>query len=977
MSVVKPNNLEDFLATYVLEKQSTQPVTHTTFGKYNAKYNIPSEKQIEFLNLYYKHIIKNGKTHNIIERQLIDKNQLPGPLLTDLDFRFAEDLVDRQYTEKHILDYINLNLKHIEKCFDMDEDIQFPIFVMEKPSPRLETKPTGNVVKDGIHIIIGLSFNRVYHQYLRDQILADLPEIWSDLPIVNTKGWEDVLDSCISNGTNGWLMLNSKKKDDQHHYRLTTVYDVSYDTDESKWNLNRNTEDVDKYIAKNHKLLSARYNDRPTLLVKTEMAKTIKDYEQTKSRPVQPVVQIASRGGATQEIDEIGYRIPMSVVLGIQNRDQMEAVLERFLDAVNMDTRQRDLRDAYEYSMILPEDYYGSGSYDKWVRVAFALRNTSNYLLIAWVAFSARSPTFSFSSIPEMCEKWQKLNPHQQGGITKQSLMYWAKSDAPDDYKKVRENSLDYYLDATIDSMTLENMSKGKGCKGSTETDIAEVLYQMKKDDFVASAYKLNEWYRFKDNRWIKNDCGVELRKIITDELRDVYKMKAYQLWEKARSIPEDREDMADERNALKVKADKVLELGLNLGKTKEKDNIMKEAREKFYNEEFIQKLDQNKYLLCFNNGVVDFKTNTFRCGYPEDYISKSTKIDYIKLDPVKHKQSMEEIEDYMSKLFPQKELCEYMWDHLASVLIGDTSLNQCLHYYTGQGQNGKSILVKLMQMILGDYAVELDVKFFTQERTKMGATSSELYATIGARYAITAEPSEGEKLNEGPMKQITSGTDKMSCRPLYGQLVEFVPQTNCIIMANHFLQVKSTDWGTWRRIRPVPFVSLFTDNPVKGDPNKPYQFKKVASFDEKFKTWAPIFMSMLVDRAFKTKGIVKECSIIVNARNNYRNDQDVVSEYASQRLMATENGAVGKTELTNNFNDWYRETYQEKINKNKELHNYMDRTFIAIKNVKDIVTGWQGVTIVYNPHEYKNKVPDGDDNDDETTISESSHSRE
>jgi len=368
---------------------------------------------------------------------------------------------------------------------------------------------------------------------------------------------------------------------------------------------------------------------------------------------------------------------------------------------------------------------------------------------------------------------------------------------------------------------------------------------------------------------------------------------------------------------------------------------------------------------------VIDFKEQTFRPGNPEDYITKCTGIDYVKLDPSKHQQTMDEITQYMHNLFPEDELCEYMWDHLSSILIGDTALNQCLHYYTGIGQNGKSILVTLIQKMLGEYAVELDIKFFTQERTKMGGTSSELYNTIGARFAVAAEPKEGDKLNEGPMKQITSGTDKMSCRPLYGNLIEFVPQINCVIMANHFLDVKSTDWGTWRRIRPVPFKSLFTDNPVKDDPHQPYQFKKVASFEDKFETWAPIFMSMLIERAFKTKGIAKECAIVKAEREAYRHQEDKVAEYVSSKLIPTENGVVGKTELITAFNDWYKEIYQNKINKNKELLAYMDKHYIAMKNVKDTVTGWKGVSILYDTGGYTNSFRNV--SDDETTISDSS----
>jgi P4 family phage/plasmid primase-like protien len=400
----------------------------------------------------------------------------------------------------------------------------------------------------------------------------------------------------------------------------------------------------------------------------------------------------------------------------------------------------------------------------------------------------------------------------------------------------------------------------------------------------------------------------------------------------------------SDEYKMTMYRADKILNIAMLLGSTKDKDNIMKEARELFYNPDFMEKLDENKYLLCFNNGVIDFKEKIFRKGYPEDYISKCTNIDYVPLNPAIHKTTMEEINDYMHKVFPIDELYNYMWEHLASVLIGDIALNQRLHYYTGIGSNGKSMLVKLMQLCLGNYAVELDVSFYTQERPKRGQSTPELFAIMGARYAVTAEPSEGDKLNEGPMKQLTSGTDKMSCRAPYGQLVSFTPQANPVIMANHFLDIKSTDHGTWRRIAVIEFMSLFTDEPVKGDKSKPYQFKKVESFDAKFEEWVPIFMSMLVQLAFKTGGIAKLCPMVMASSNRYKQNQDFISEFIGEKITKDANGKIKKTELLFEFSEWYKNNYGTRINKTKELYAAMNKLFGECKS-----TFWAGAKIIYD----------------------------
>ena len=56
-----------------------------------------------------------------------------------------------------------------------------------------------------------------------------------------------------------------------------------------------------------------------------------------------------------------------------------------------------------------------------------------------------------------------------------------------------------------------------------------------------------------------------------------------------------------DNIEKLKTKSYK---LGGSLKTTSWKNNIMKEARELFYDKDFMNKLDSNPHLLCFNNYV-------------------------------------------------------------------------------------------------------------------------------------------------------------------------------------------------------------------------------------------------------------------------------------------------------------------------------------------------------------------------------------
>lgn len=939
MKAVTFETLEQFLSHHTIKKDSTQELTHTEFGKtIKRTFHIPNDKYDQYMKLYYKDVIKPRRTRNIIERQLIFKNADAGPLLLDVDLQFLDQYTTRQYTSHHIYELVQCVLTLISDTFEMDDDINFIVAVQEKPAPRTVTKPNSTViVKDGIHLLFSISIDVIYHQYFRKKIIDAVQkmDLWKALPISN--GFEDVFDSSISNGTNGWLAPLSMKPDDKHPYDITLAYNVNFDTDKNAWSkiaLVEKAEQVEAFYKQYYKQLFVRNQTLPKLSLPKESALAdIKKFEDMNKKPTSPSSTAAKNMGMGMGMggDEM-YQISVNTIRQIRNQDDLETLKNIFLD--HLDPTKYEIKEAFEFAMTLPESYYGSGSYNKWIKVGFALRNTSIYLLIGWVVFSAQSSSFDFTKdVGSMCDHWMRWIQEPEFGVTRLSLMYWSKHDAPEKYQKVHENTVDFYLDQTIGGLSLEQLTKkGKGT-GCSDYDIATVVYHLKKGLFIACGIKSNSWYVFNGSYWSKDDSGTTLRNILSTQVRGLYIAKSTKLWEKAHQIktPDGEVDMENEEHQLlKARANMFIGIATRLGNTHEKDNFMRECKEQFYDKDFEKKLDQNRYLLCFSNGVIDFKEKRFRKGYPEDYISKCTQIDYVPVnrDRERDREIIVEIQEYFNKLFPIPELCAYMWNHLASVIIGDTAKTQCLHYYTGVGQNGKSMLVKLIQLILGDYATELDVSFFVNDRPSRGKPTPELLCLLGTRFAVTAEPSEGEKLNEGPMKALTSGTDRIKYRGLFKDEDSFLPQVHSVIMANHYLPVKSRDHGTWRRIRVVKFLSLFVDSP---DPTQEYQFKKEEDFDDKFAKWAPIFIALLVEMAFVNQGSLKICKIVEDYSMEYKKGQDYLAEFIADKIEKCPGSRLKKTNVLESFNEWYFANYREKISgKKQELFNTMDKAFGA-----------------------------------------------
>jgi P4 family phage/plasmid primase-like protien len=406
--------------------------------------------------------------------------------------------------------------------------------------------------------------------------------------------------------------------------------------------------------------------------------------------------------------------------------------------------------------------------------------------------------------------------------------------------------------------------------------------------------------------------------------------------------------------------ANKILNICTRLGNTNDKNNIMREAREWFYDNDFLQQIDNNPYLLSCNNGVIDFKQKTFRKGYPEDHLSKCTKIDYNPLDPVKHGETINEIKDFMRKLFPEPELHDYMWEHLASTLLG-TSSNQTFNMYLGIGANGKSVLTDLMKEVLGDYKGDVPLSLITDRRGKIGGLAPEIVALKGVRYALMQEPQEGDQINEGVLKQLTSGFDPITARaPFMTEMVTFIPQFKLVVCTNVLMDIKSQDHGTWRRIRVVDFESLFTNDPYKEHPKdkKPYQFVKDTKINEKFPVWREVFLAMLVEIAFKTDGIVKDCPRVLSASNSYKEKNDYIAEFIRDRIMDKTNGRVTKSEITNEFTIWYKSIHGNNgCPSSKKVHAYMDKKY----GNYDVHRAWVGISINYD----NNTVDSNDDNDD------------
>ena len=912
---------KEFLAKHCAAKGESP--THTRMGDkdlnvYGGSYLIQKNELPKFHSLYHEHVFTKKLKEHLTEKQLET-----GVIAVDFDFRYNYDVETRQHSREHIQDMILIYLEELKNLFTFEENNPFDIFIMEKPN--VNRIKDDDITKDGIHMLICIQADRTIQMMLRDKILEKLPETW-DLPLLNS--WESVLDEGISKGTTNWTLYGSRKPGHEV-YELTEHFIITYDPADKEFMMDEKK--IQEFDFKNEFIkLSVQNETLPKFNLNPKIIELYNSRLENKSKKIKRPNSKTKVNLLIEDDDEESEdRISIN---DINNKETLEKAVNLFLKSLK--PNEYDIRETHEYTQVLPERYYEPGSHLLNRQVAFALKHTDERLFISWILLRSKASDFDYNDIPNKYAEWKKhFNKNSSKDcVTRRSIMYWAKQYNFEGYESVKKNSINYYIEESINS--------------GTEYDLAQVLKQMFKDRYVCVSYNNKGiWYAFKDHRWVM-DNGMSLREKISKDMYDLYSNKSDEM-----SNEYHQYDASDDRTEFIKKKVKVLgDIKFKLKKTNDKNNIMREAMELFYDGEFIGNMDKNKYLMCFNNGVIDFKNKTFRDGCPDDYITKTTKINYIPLDRFtdEDKEIDKDIIEFMKKLFPIQDLERYMWDHLSSCLIGSNK-NQTFNVYHGSGSNGKSILADLMSLTLGEYKGMVPITLVTEKRGLIGGTSDEVLKLKGVRYAVMQEPTKGVKLNEGVMKELTGG-DPIQARGLYSESEIFEPQFNLVVCTNNLFDIDSNDDGTWRRIRKCDYISKFVDEGEEYNDETTFVFPKDKSLKDKLPRFAPVFASLLVKRVFETDGVVVDCDYVLNSSNKYRKGQDHISAFVAEKIEKTGdiNDRVGKNGLYQEFKIWFQqEQGSRKIPKGQELHDFMDKKFGKYIDKKGEKKGWGGIRFI------------------------------
>ncbi len=328
-------------------------------------------------------------------------------------------------------------------------------------------------------------------------------------------------------------------------------------------------------------------------------------------------------------------------------------------------------------------------------------------------------------------------------------------------------------------------------------------------------------------------------------------------------------------------------------------------------------KFNSDPHKLSVGNGTIDLKTGKLEKHNPTDYITLHTDVNYY---PNYCQPRM--FLRFLNQIFKgDTKLINYFQRVMGYCITGDTAA-QVFFVFCGDGRNGKSTLINILNGVLNEYAGQFDSYALALKNDGSGKANSLLIDNQSRRYVVVSEKNEGTELDVALIKAI-SGGDNISARRLFENNVTLKPTYKLIFVTNFLPTINWNDDAIIRRYRIIPFNAKFKEE----DADPKLAEKIIAAEKEMILKW-------LVDGAKEYyinqyslgEPPVAVTEAIIKARNEDKTVRATLYSYKEDRLIITtpgdESNIIQARELFLDYEQWCQETG----------HNKMTETAFGIK---------------------------------------------
>jgi P4 family phage/plasmid primase-like protien len=370
------------------------------------------------------------------------------------------------------------------------------------------------------------------------------------------------------------------------------------------------------------------------------------------------------------------------------------------------------------------------------------------------------------------------------------------------------------------------------------------------------------KWYVFDGRRWAEGENG-ETQRLAKQTVKSIYA-------EAAQTQDEER------RKAL-----------ARWATTSENDSRLRAMLHQAESELPIKPdaFDADPMLFNCANGTIDLRTGQLLKHDRRDLLSKFSDVIYDVGAQAPRWLT------FLRQIFNDDEsLLGFLQKALGYSLTGDTS-EQCFFLCHGTGANGKSVLLKTIMALMGDYGQQ--VQMGTLMIKQYQGVNNDVAMLRGARCCSAVETDADHRLAEATVKQLTGG-DMVRARFLFHESFEFLPQFKIWLAANHKPQIKGNDEAIWRRIKLIPFNVTFP------------KAKQNPKLDAELREELPGILAWAVEGCIRwQREGLGEPEAVTKATAAYRDEMDALGDFLADCCVLGENYQATVTELYNRYESW------------------------------------------------------------------------
>ncbi len=311
---------------------------------------------------------------------------------------------------------------------------------------------------------------------------------------------------------------------------------------------------------------------------------------------------------------------------------------------------------------------------------------------------------------------------------------------------------------------------------------------------------------------------------------------------------------------------------------------------------------NSNPWLLGTENGTIDLQTGEFRPGQPTDWIKSVAPTEWQGIGAPAPRW-----ERFLREIFDGDEALVAFFHRLLGYGITGLNIEHAFPVLWGpQGRNGKSTVLETLAYVLGP---EMTMSIPATEimhgyRSGAGGPQPYVAKLRGKRLAWSAETNPDRRLDAETVKLLTGG-DRIHARAMYSNPVEFEPSHLLLLLTNYRPKIESADLAIWDRVHLIEFGLRFVEHP-----QKPNERPRDTRLRDKLRAEASGILAWLVRGclAWQEAGGLLPPASVNAATDEYREEEDTVSQFVEGYLVVSPDARVGHREVYREYVRWCKD---------------------------------------------------------------------